>query len=231
MPLIAIDALTRPARGVAWLLPVLALPIAPVAFAGSHSHSTSYSYITDGDDRLSFAYGLVDPEHDQISGTTGSDDWRSLERLREHETGMVLWFRIDGRSYLVRDPAILARADEIMTPMRDIGGQQGRLGGRMGRMAGDIARLESQLDDHDGAGREELDRQRAEFGRQQEAIEREMSELSRQQDVLGRQQAELGRQQEALGRQQEKLAREANSQMRRLVDDALARQRATLLED
>src|SRR5262249_13597899 len=58
-----------------------------------------------------------------------SGDVRDLERVRAQVgAGPALWFTRAGSAYLVRDPKVLARVDELFRPMQELGEKQGILG-------------------------------------------------------------------------------------------------------
>src|SRR5258708_21267400 len=84
--------------------------------------------------------------------------WDSLTRLQGEMRdggGEALWFALDGREYVVRDEALLARADRIAEPVEALGREQGRLGamqgklgahqGRIGHLQGPMASIEAQI--------------------------------------------------------------------------------------
>lgn len=119
----------------------------------------------------------------------------------------------------------------------ELGEALGRLGARMGELAEELAELVSDRAGRDEKGsearREKLEGEMRQVEQKMEALSRdhgseggELGErqetLARQQEALGRQQEVLGRQQEELGRRQEKLVREAEGQIERLLDEALA---------
>lgn len=44
----------------------------------------------------------------------------------------MLWFRRNGREYVVRDPGLLNEVEEIFKPLGEIGKKQGEIGARQG---------------------------------------------------------------------------------------------------
>ena len=127
------------------------------------------------------SYALVGNGSDGYLMSGSSDDMPQIEALRRSMKGDFLWFRRDGKAYVVTDPATLAQ-------VRKSWAGADALGERM-RVLGD------QMDGH---------------GRKMEAIGREMENLSdvaepaaieaasRQMEVLGRQQGELAERQARL---------------------------------
>ena len=183
-----------------WMVPLL-LAIAPVQ--ALHAESA---------DRLSYVLLTGDGSNMMSSS---SDD---IRRARALQAGgaPLLFVRQDGVAYVIRNPAILGRANAIMAPQRELGRRQGALGeqqGELGRKQGALGAEQGRL----GAlMMNSTPRQMGELGRQQ-------GELGRRQAALGEQQAILGRQQAALGRHQARLAEAAKPKLRALVADAIRR--------
>ena len=183
-----------------WIVPLL-LAIAPVQAA-----------YADSADRLSYVLLTGDGSNMMSSS---SDD---IRRARALQAGgaPLLFVRQNGVAYVIRNPAILGRANAIMAPQRELGRRQGALGeqqGELGRKQGALGAEQGRL----GAlMMNSTPRQMGELGRQQ-------GELGRRQAALGEQQAILGRQQAALGRHQARLAEAAKPKLRALVADAIRR--------
>jgi hypothetical protein len=189
-----------------WIVPLL-LAAAPLQAASADSFSFSSG------DRLSYVLMTGSGGDSMMSGS--SDDMRRAAALRAGNAPL-LYVREDGVAYVIRDPALLQRAERIMAPQRELGARQDALGrqqGELGRQQGALGAQQARL------GRMMADarvREMAELGRQQ-------GELGRQQAALGEQQAALGRQQAALGREQARAAELAQPQFRALVNEALKR--------
>lgn len=174
-----------------WIVLPLALAIAPAQQASA----------------ADLSYVLVTSHGSTMSGS--SDDFRRAEHYRAG-SAPLLYVRQDGRAYVIRDAAILQRAEAIMKPQQDLGelgAQQGELGSRQGALGAEQGRLGARMADS-------TPRQMAELGRQQ-------GELGRRQAELGRQQAALGERQAALGREQARLVQLARPQFRALVTEAI----------
>lgn len=170
--------------------------------------------------------------HDEksVSMSGSSSDVRDA---RKHYSGKpLLWFERNGKSYVVRDAATVARAQKLFEPQGELGErqgalgekqgalgeQQGRLGAEMGRYGAQIGALAAQQAAAAVSGKEENE----DLESQMEELSRKMEALGRQMEELGRQQEALGRQQEELGRQQEKLAHEGERQLKSLLDQAIS---------
>lgn len=184
-----------------WIVPLL-IAMAPI--------QTLQAQPTD---RLS--YVLLTGSDGSAMMSASTDDIRRARALQAGSAAL-LYVRQDGAAYVIRDPAILRRADAIMAPQRALGRaqgvlgkQQGELGGRQGALGAEQGRLGTLMANS-------TPRQMGELGRQ-------MGELGHRQAALGEQQAALGRRQAALGREQARLAELAKPQFRALVADAIRR--------
>jgi len=172
----------------------LSLASAPVLVAPAAAHSPDHSYVvmTAGGDTST------------INGST--DDYQRAKAYRQGGEGLI-YFRQGGATYLVRDAAMLRRAEAILGPQRELGKRQGALGRKQG----------------------ELGRRQGALGAQQaqaslsgpEAAAHRVAELGRQQAELGAQQAALGGKQAELGRQQAAAAKVAEKQLAALFTDAI----------
>ena len=184
-----------------WIVPLL-IAIAPAqALHAQSADRLSYVLIADGQGST------------MINGSM--DDFRRAERYRAGNAPL-LYVRQDGAAYVIRDAAILRRAEEIMRPQQELGKRQGALGdqqGELGRRQGQLGAQQGRL----GALMANASaREMGELGRQQAALGRRQSEL-------GEQQAALGARQAALGREQARLAALAQPKFRALVAEAIQR--------
>ena len=121
----------------------------------SHGHhGFMYHYGWDGD-----SYAIVTGDNQHITMTSDGDEMAELGKARNATKGPFLWFRHDGKSYVVTDPQILSQLQKMYAPMDELGKQQGALGRQQ----------------------EELGRKQEELGRQQqEAGAIRMPDLSRE---------------------------------------------------
>lgn len=190
----------------------------------STTSTSTWTYTDDGE-----AWALVEPGGDAwIHGS--SIDVRRIRAHRDDADTPLLWFRRDGREYVVRDPAVLEQAREILEPQRELGRRQGELGARQGELGaeqgelgaqqGELGRRQGELGAEQGelgarmaalaAEQAQLhlrrmnagDDEHDEIEAEEAAIEERMERLEERMEELGRRQAELGRRQEALGREQ-----------------------------
>ena len=108
------------------------------------------------------SYALVDGASTSftLSGNSGKNDMqRDIDKAR-HMTnnGKFLWFRRDGKSYVITDPTIVAQLQALYQPMEELGRQQEELGKQQ----------------------EELGRQQEELGKKQEAASVPTPDMSRE---------------------------------------------------
>ena len=119
-----------------WIVPLIPLSIAVAPVHPLHAESAN---------RLSYVLMTSDGSS-SMSGST--DDFRRAESLRAGNAPL-LYVRLDGTAYVIRDPAILARAKAIMAPQQELGRRQGELGrqqGELGRRQGELGRQQVVLE-------------------------------------------------------------------------------------
>jgi hypothetical protein len=118
--------------------PAAVAPMPPAPPAAAYDHHYSYRY-DDGD-----AYAIVgDPgTHVRYSGDWDDDHKAEIDKARSVAHGHFLWFRHDGKSYIVDDPAIVSQIEAMDKPMEDLGAQMRETGKQM-REAGQQAREEA----------------------------------------------------------------------------------------
>jgi beta-lactamase regulating signal transducer with metallopeptidase domain len=219
---------------------------------------------SDSDDGNSFA--VVDGDknsttsvhaHTYFSGS--SDDYGELDRVRAKVHGSFLWFEHDGKSYVVSDPAMVAKIKALYAPQEELGRKQAELGkqqeelGRLQEEAGkrmeevkvqvpdiskEIAELQRSIQNMPSQATQEnlseleskLGEMQSKLGQAQSQAGVKMGVFGAQQGELGRKQGELGRQQGELGREQARIAREATQQVRSMIEQALRDGQATPVE-
>jgi hypothetical protein len=180
---------------------------------------------------------------DRTTTMAGSD--RDAARARRHRRAdePMLWFRRDGREYVVRDPGVLRDVDELWEPVERIGAEQGRLGarqgtlgaeqGRYGARQGEVGARQGLIGARQGLvgarlgllaarGSEGVSAaERRAIARERETLEREMRELGRQQQELDEEMREVSpppreheEEMEALGRRMAVLGRRMDGAVR-----------------
>lgn len=184
--------------------------------------SSGYSWSSDGD---SFIL-LLEKNRTMMNGSM--DDIRLAKKLQKGSEPL-LYFRRDGKAYVVRDAALVEQAEEIFRPQAELGAKQGELGAKQGELGGkqgELGARQGALGAKQGALGARMGRRGEDdesLAAEMEELAQQQEELARKQEELGRLQEELGRKQEELGRQQERLGRESQKKIRALTDEALRR--------
>ncbi|QNH10792.1 M56 family metallopeptidase [Xanthomonas sp. SI] len=181
------------------------------------------------------AYVLVQDGHNLMDASL--DDLREARRLAGND-GEILWLRHAGHRYVVRDPAALARFQELHAQtleladaQAELGDQQGDLGERQGDLGERMAELSAQMAEsaarqaeaavaasHGAASQAQIERMAAQ--RATEQLRRQ--DLGKKIQELARQQAQLGLQQSRLGKQQADASARARQQAEQLIREAIA---------
>jgi beta-lactamase regulating signal transducer with metallopeptidase domain len=220
-------------------------PRAPKASSGG---SYSYAYGYDDDQRFVIVSGKSDSL--TMSGTT--EDAEMVRELKKTVKGDFIWFERDGKSYIIRDQATIDRARKLWAPQEELGKkqeelgkqqealgkQQEELGAKMEQIQVKVPDMTAELDNlkaklqklNSSATVEQVGEIQSEIGELQSKIGELQSQAGEQQSTLGEQmgalgekQGKLGEQQGELGRQQGELARQAAHEMKRILDDAMAK--------
>ncbi len=153
-------------------------------------------------------YVLNRSDSSTVSGTLDA-----LGSLRARYSGDFLWFRRGDKTYVIRDPRLLARAEAFFEPLRDLRPEQDSL-----------ARREQALDREEqanDAGEESLDAAQEEETRPTaELAERRRILHARQRDVSQRQR-ELSQVERALDRRENALEEAAERELWKFLDRAV----------
>jgi hypothetical protein len=102
----------------------------------------AYHFSSNGD---SWAIVNGTGNNPNVSGSGMPKD--QLDLAQRMAKGPFLWFSHQGKSYVVDDPAIVARIQSLYAPMKDLGRQEEAIGVQqrvLGRMEGEMARQERQ---------------------------------------------------------------------------------------
>ena len=213
------------------------------------SYSYGYRYSNDGP-----RYVMMTGDSNNVTMSGSDEDVEHAQRLRKKMGGGdLIWFERDEKSYVITDPAFIAKAKALFAPEEELGKQQEELGRQQEELGKQQEALGNQMEDvkvkmHDitpqleevrarmkelqstGATQRELGELQSELGRLQGEVGRFQAqagvgqrEIGQQQGELGRKQGELGRRQGELGRKQGELARQASHELRGMFDDAIAK--------
>jgi beta-lactamase regulating signal transducer with metallopeptidase domain len=218
-------------------------------YAVSHSsygRGYSYSYGYDDDQR----FVIVTGKSDSLTMSGSSEDAHHVQKLRKSIPGDFIWFQVDEKSYIIRDPATIDRARKLWAPQEELGKkqeelgkqqdilgkQQDALGAQMEKVRVDLPDMTAQLDklkaerkalgpsatmDQIGKIQEEMGALQEKMGEIQSHAGEQQGKLGEQMGALGEKQGKLGEQQGELGRQQGELAEKASREMKLLLEDAV----------
>jgi beta-lactamase regulating signal transducer with metallopeptidase domain len=182
-------------------------PKPPASGFNAHAHHVDIDL--DSDARQGFA--LIDDDSVIIQGTHA--DEAAVKRLQRKNEPM-LWYRRDGKAYLIRDKSLIERARQIYAPMTELATEQGRLAGRQGEIAGRQAGL---------AARD------ASFAQAQGALAQQQAQLAA--ETVGREAAAMARAQAAIARQQARIAQMQATAQTSPDAEELARAQARLAQE
>lgn len=203
-----------------------------------HSRSSSsgrgyaYSYSSDGD-----SYAVITgkgDQHMQFSGDWFHERQEELEKARKMAHGDFLWFTHNGKSYILDNPSVVARVQEMYRPMEELGKKQEELGRQqevLGKEQEEIARRHekvsipapdlskemaalnaevAKLGDSKGGSitQEQLSELQGRIGELQGKLGSLQGDMGSRVGEFGRQQGELGARLGALGAQQGRLGAE-----------------------
>jgi beta-lactamase regulating signal transducer with metallopeptidase domain len=186
-------------------------------------------------------------------GSFHGADFEHFRMLRRMSKADIVWFRRDGKAYVIRDAATIEEAKAIWAPQRALseqqeelgrqqealGAQQEELGKQMEQvrvpipdLTAELQKLQAQLEQFHkhGATQEELGELQGalgnlqgKLGEIQGKVGERQGEIGAKQGELGERQGKLGEQQGKLGEQQARLAKEASKKMKALLNNALAK--------
>ena len=242
-------------------------PVAPVAMTAPLARAvviadmaqrmaqSGYTVVTSGErDGHQF---VISSGNTYISVSGNSESYGTdhpsefVEFLQEKNSGDFIWFRRDGKSYLIRDAATIKRAKDFFAQVQELdkkheelGKQQEALGEKqeaLGKqqeevhvqipdMTEDLHKLEAELKALGASGTQEdlgriqerIGELQSKLGELQSVAGEEQGKLGEKQGALGEEQGKLGELQGELGRQQEEVFKNASHQMKALIDDAIA---------
>jgi hypothetical protein len=139
--------------------------------------------------------------------TTMSGSLRDVERARRHRRPgeRVLWFRHEGREYVVRDPAALDQVVDLWAPVNELGNQQGQLGAQQGEL---------------GTTQGQLGAKQGELGAQQGVLGARQGALGARQGIMAAREGSLRTEAERRAFEEER--RQIASEMRALDDQMRA---------
>ncbi|MFS8063171.1 MAG: M56 family metallopeptidase [Luteimonas sp.] len=196
-----IEQLVRPGRTSSagrFAFPVLGLAAACVAFY-AHAQFTALPVMqvqagattaitrrADMHGASNQPFALVRADHTTMTMAGSTRDIDDIQAAGRGKDGEYLWFKRDGKAYVITDPAVLARAKTTWQETDALGEQMDALGKQMEQHGKVMEALGSKMETLSAS--------------QQETPA--MSDAARRMEALGAQQAALGKQQEALAHAQ-----------------------------
>lgn len=136
-------------------------------------------------------YALVQQEGAGISVSGNYSDNAALERAKRSHRAPFIWFRDHGKSYLIDDRDLLARADQAWQPVRTLGQEMTSLGKEMNEHGQQMGKLGRQIGQQAVRGEQSDATQR-----KMEAHEKPMASLSERMGKLGERQGKASKQAE-----------------------------------
>lgn len=175
---------------------------------------------------------IVDDEHGVFEGSW--DDHGELDRVRTKVHGSFLWFEHDGKSYVISDPALVARVKALYAPQgelarreAELGRQQGELGRQQGLLAAqqalvkvptpdiskEMAELQRAVETLAAEKTQEVTQERlseiqARLGAMQGKLAEAQALAGSKEALLGSQEGNLGAKEAELGRREAEFGRE-----------------------
>jgi beta-lactamase regulating signal transducer with metallopeptidase domain len=128
----------------------------------------------------SYALVRVRDGNTSISGSTSSRDWDGIKLLKSKAGGDFLWYRENGKAFMIKDPAVLAEAARAWEPVETLGKEMEVHGDEMKKHGKVMEALGKQME----AAGADL--------RADRAGERRMKEIARKQAEVGREMGRVG---------------------------------------
>ena len=170
------NALLLSAAAAACAAPLLGVQAAPAA-EGLQAVRTIHQ--NEGGE----PYALVRPGGRGTMRTGSRFGDADLESIQRSVQGEFLWFRKDGKEYIVQDPATLERVRQAWAPMEKTGAEMEKHGAEMGRHGGAMGSLGSDM----ALAAVTLNRAKMEaIGKKMEEAGKPMEEIGKKMEVLGK---------------------------------------------
>ncbi|PPU38402.1 M56 family metallopeptidase [Xanthomonas arboricola] len=249
-PATGVSSTVAPATAAAAAAPANAATPAAAASSTSQTFTTTSTHgqINLSHDPDRDAYVLLQGNDSVMNGSV--DDLKHVRRLAGKD-GQLMWFRKDGKQYVVRDPDTFKRLNAVYAPITklgqaqgalgerqgELGEQQGELGAQMGELgarAADAAakHVNASLLDTDARTQQAAERAAREAERAVRQAEQAMQRSGAQQrmQALARQQAALATEQADLASQQAAASVRADKEAQRIMREAIAQGLATQID-
>jgi beta-lactamase regulating signal transducer with metallopeptidase domain len=224
----AIAPVTAATPAIAPMPVVAAAPATAATPAVAVAATTGSTTLNGGNHE---AYAMVRAGEDGMMLSGDLDDIGEVKRVRQHLHSDFMWFRHDGDTYVLQDPAILAAARRAWAPAEEMGERMEVLGKQMEPLGKRMEALGKQMEALSDDGQP--------YARQMEALGKRMEPLAEQQAELGERMQELAAsrrdsaddarieaQMEQLQRRMEPLQSQMETLSRAMQEHSAAMQRA-----
>ena len=140
-------AMVAPTTALRSVSPLVSVKVLPPGFAaafaeqaGSPAGTTDRgSYTLHSGDGDQDSYAVISGDSGSISGS--GDFGADFAKVRSKAHGDYIWFKHDGKSYVIDDPSLVAQAKQLFKPMEELGRQQAALGEQQAQLGNEQARL------------------------------------------------------------------------------------------
>jgi beta-lactamase regulating signal transducer with metallopeptidase domain len=201
VPVIAPAPANAPVAPQAPAPPREAAPAPAPTPAPSPQYTYNYSDPEDGRD----SYAIVNGDSANVEGSFRMD--RDFEKARARYHGNYIFVERDGKSYVIDDPALVAKSHEFFHPMEELARKQSELGEQQARLGEEQARL-GELQAKVTVPVPDLDRELAKLDEELKSLRQltgkslQMEDLADLQGKLGDLQGKLGELQGLAGEKQ-----------------------------
>lgn len=135
----------------------------------------------NGDQHEHLTMALVNPDKGDVNYMSGDRrDRKIVEKLKRDNGGEFLWFREDGKSYIIKDAKLLSQVREAQAPMEAVGAEMEAQGKKMEAQGKVMEEIGKQMEAVE-VKNEKYDRA---FDQQISAYEKKMEALGRKMEVL-----------------------------------------------
>ncbi|WMW80727.1 M56 family metallopeptidase [Undibacterium cyanobacteriorum] len=138
------------------------------------------------DEKDALTMALVDPAKEDVHYMSGGrSDRKMVEKLKRDNKGAFLWFREDGKSFVIRDPKVIAQLHDAQAPLEAVSKQmeeqgkkmeaQGKVMEEIGKQMESVQIKEPKFDRANDARMQAFERKMEALGRKMEVIAERMA--------------------------------------------------------
>lgn len=162
-----------------------AIPAPPAAPALPVNVKFDHAVVNDGPNRGG-SYAIVHSNKEAITVSATTKDIRKVAALRDKVKGDFLWFREGDNTYLIQDPAVLAKIDAAWVPVNGLGEQMDAQGKKMEAQGKIINAIGAQMEAAANQFSKQAERDASVQQRQMEQVAREQEKVMRRIDLAAR---------------------------------------------